>query len=63
LHQLIEAYANQGKVVHVIRGEQQEVKRLGDMMNMELPEFQDRIQHPTRRVPLPSCSSLKTTEQ
>lgn len=29
VHQLIEAYAKEGKVVHVIRGEAQEVKRLG----------------------------------
>ena len=37
IHQLIEAYAAEGKVVHVIRGEAKEVGRLGNMMNMELP--------------------------
>ena len=46
IHQLIEAYAAEGKVVHVIRGEAKEVAILGNMMNMELPEYEGRIKHP-----------------
>lgn len=43
---MIEIYKKEGKVVHVIRGEAKEVSKLGEMLNMELPEFQDRIHHP-----------------
>jgi hypothetical protein len=52
LHQLIEVYRKESKVVHVIRGDAKEVRKLGDMLNMEAPEYQDRIHHPNRRVRL-----------
>jgi hypothetical protein len=45
LHQLMKVYRSEGKVVHVIRGEAEEVRRLGNMVNMELPEYEGRIHH------------------
>jgi hypothetical protein len=62
---LIEAYAAERKVVHVIRGEAKEVARLGNMMNMESPEYEGRIKHPnnpTRRVKQQICSFQKNTD-
>ena len=41
--------------MHVIRGEAKEVARLGEMVNMELPEYQDRIRHPRVCSVLRSC--------